>query len=199
MALSPRARQAVFVKSAPTPATFPPEGAPEIAFAGRSNVGKSSLINALTGFDGLARTSRTPGRTQLLNWFRVVPPSGPELAFVDLPGYGFAKVARDLRAAWQPLVEKFVTDRAVLKLVVVILDIRRGAEQEEEDLLEWLDSIDKPAQIVLTKADKVPKSKRFPAVAAARRELRLDRDPICFSAETGEGAAELWRAIASSV
>jgi GTP-binding protein len=195
---TPRAREAVFVKSAPSPANFPPEGAPEIAFAGRSNVGKSSLINTLTGFAGLARTSSTPGRTQLLNWFRVVPPIGPELRFVDLPGYGYAKVSRELRQAWQPLVEDFVTKRAVVRLVIVILDIRRGAEQEELDLLEWLDSIDKPAQVVLTKADKVVKSKRFPAAAAARRALGLARDPIVFSAETGDGVADLWRVITTA-
>lgn len=194
----PRAREAVFIKSAPSMATFPPEGDPEIAFAGRSNVGKSSLINTLTGFEGLARTSSTPGRTQLLNWFRIVPPTGPVLQFVDLPGFGYAKVPRYMRESWRPMVEEYITKRDTLRTVVVIVDTRRGPEAEEIELCEWLASLDRPVLVVCTKADKVPKSKRFPAAAAARRALGLPRDPILFSAETGEGVAELWRALLSA-
>lgn len=195
-----RRRSATFVASASSPASFPPPGAPEIAFAGRSNVGKSSLLNALTGVRGLARTSSTPGRTRLLNWFRVVPPRGPaELQFVDLPGYGYAKVSKAERAAWRPLVEAFVQGRPTLRLVVVIVDIRRGVEEEERELCEWLADVGRPALVVLTKADKLPKSKRFPAAAAVRRALGLARDPVVFSAETGEGADDLWRAILAAV
>src|SRR5215831_17296022 len=121
-----RAREASFLVSAAAPSGFPPEAAPEIAFAGRSNVGKSSLINTLVGKKGLAKTSSTPGRTRLLNWFDVVPQSGPRLAFVDLPGYGYAKVSKELRAGFGPLVERFVKDRSVLAAVVLIVDARRG-------------------------------------------------------------------------
>src|SRR5262245_55561387 len=147
-----RARHASFLKSAAGPDGYPPPGAPEIAFAGRSNVGKASLLNTLVGVPGLARTSSTPGRTQLLNWFKVVPPTGgPELAFVDLPGYGYAKVPQKLREGWRPLVEKYVTGRATLRLVVLIMDVRRAAESEEEELLEWLGSIEHRGVVDLTR------------------------------------------------
>jgi GTP-binding protein len=194
-----RARKATFLVSAPGPAGFPPPGAPEIAFAGRSNVGKSSLINTLTDVPKLAKTSSTPGRTQLLNWFSIVAPNGTPLSFVDLPGYGYAKVPVALRKQWQPMVETYVEQRAPLRLVVVLIDARRGAEREELELLEWLDHINKPAQVVLTKADKIVKSKRVPVAAATRRELGLARDPITFSAETADGVDPLWKAILHSV
>jgi len=190
-----RARSAEFVISASSPSGFPKPTLPEIAFAGRSNVGKSSLLNALTGRQGLARTSATPGRTRLLNWFRVTPPRGGELHFVDLPGYGYAKVPREMRDSWRPLVESFVTGRDTVKLVIVIIDARRGPEREEHELLEWLDDVDRRALVVLTKIDKLPKSKRVPAATASRRELSLPHEPILFSAESGEGIDELWRVI----
>jgi GTP-binding protein len=194
-----RAREATFVVSAATASGFPPEAAPEIAFAGRSNVGKSSLINTLVGKKGLAKTSSTPGRTRLLNWFDVVPQSGPRLAFVDLPGYGYAKVSKAMRAGFGPLVEAFVKDRTVLAAVVVLVDARRGPEDEEAELVDWLGEAGRRALVVLTKADKLAKNQRIPAALAARRRLGLPRDPILFSAETGDGAADLWRAILSAV
>jgi GTP-binding protein len=193
-----RAKRATFMLSAPAPANFPPPTAPEIAFAGRSNVGKSSLLNTLVGFAGLARTSSTPGRTRALNWFAIVPPKGPDLAFVDLPGYGYAAVSHAERKAWQPLVETFA-ERATLCLFIVLIDIRRGAEKEERELLEWLASEEIPALVVLTKADKVPKNKRHAFVQAARRDLRLSSPPLTFSAQTGEGVDELWRAVLAAV
>src|SRR5262245_52254289 len=118
-----KARSAKFVVSASAPSNFPPPGAPEIAFAGRSNVGKSSLLNALCGTKEIARVSKTPGRTRLLNWFAITTPKGTDLAFVDLPGYGYAKVPHEMRASWRPLVEKFA-ERENLKLFIVLVDLR---------------------------------------------------------------------------
>jgi GTP-binding protein len=191
-----RTRAARFVVSASAPAEFPPEGLPEVAFAGRSNVGKSTLINALVGKDGLARTSRTPGRTQLLNWFEVEGPQGGKLAFVDLPGYGYAKVPVAMQASWQGLIEAYLGERKVLRAVVLLVDVRRGAEGEEEDLAAWLAERGVPLITVVTKIDKVAKNKREPVLAAVKRGLGLKRAPLPFSALEGEGVDELWRAIA---
>src|SRR5262245_14804520 len=116
-----RARNATFITSASSPSGFPPATLPEVAFAGRSNVGKSSLINSLTGKKGLARTSATPGRTRLLNWFSIEAPMGKDVQFVDLPGYGYAKVPREMRDSWRPLVEAALAERDTMKLVVVIV------------------------------------------------------------------------------
>jgi GTP-binding protein len=177
---------------------FPAEDLPEVAFAGRSNVGKSSLINALVGVHRLAKTSQTPGRTRLLNWFRVEPPLGDALSFVDLPGYGYAKVSRSQRDAWRPLVESYLRGRGVLRGVVVLLDARRGAEAEEIDLLEWLASLEIPAIVVLTKTDKLPKARRKVVGMEVGRKLGGIR-PVLASAVTGEGLDEVWRGIARLV
>ncbi|MEM9489937.1 MAG: ribosome biogenesis GTP-binding protein YihA/YsxC [Myxococcota bacterium] len=190
-----KAKSATFVISASQPSGFPPPTLPEIAFAGRSNVGKSSLINTLVGVPRLARTSSTPGRTRLLNWFRVVPHKGPTAHFVDLPGYGYAKVPKAMRESWRPLIESYLSGRHALRALVLLIDTRRGAQSEEADLLDWLDDAEVPIITVLTKADKLAKNKRKPAAAAARRALDLAREPILFSAQTGAGLAELWRAI----
>jgi GTP-binding protein len=188
-----RPRRAEFVTSASEPRGFPRPELPEVAVAGRSNVGKSSLINALAGAPGLARTSNTPGRTRLLNWFRIEPQKGPAFVLVDLPGFGYARVSKTMRASWRPLVEAYVQGREVLRAVILLVDARRGAEEEEQDLVAWLADLGVPVQVVLTKADKLPKSKRKPASGGVRRELGLPRDPIVSSAETGEGLPELWR------
>jgi GTP-binding protein len=190
-----RARQATFRTSAVSPDGFPPPGAPEIAFAGRSNVGKSSLLNTLTGFKGLAKTSSTPGRTRMLNWFDVVTPAGKPVAFVDLPGYGYARVSKEMRKGFGTLIDRYITTRDALKMVVVIIDARRGPEDEELDFVPWLEQHGRAPLVVLTKADKLPKAQRQPAAAAARRALGLKRDPLLFSATSGEGLEELWRRI----
>lgn len=190
-----KAKSAEFVTSAANPSGFARPTLPEIAFAGRSNVGKSSLINTLVGVPGLARASRTPGRTRLLNWFRVVPPRGAPVHFVDLPGYGYARVPHEMRAAWRPLIESYLRDRPALRGLVLLIDARRGAEDEERDLLAWLREVGVPALVVVTKSDKLPKNKRKPAAMAVQRELGLERPALLFSSLDGEGVEALWRAL----
>jgi len=194
-----RPRAASFVISATRPADFPPGDLPEVAFAGRSNVGKSSLINALTDHAGLARTSRTPGRTRLLNWFRVetgkVVAGHDALHFVDLPGYGYAAVDRDLRASWRPLMESYLGERPALRAVVLLMDIRREVSHDELDFVPWLLERKLAVIPVMTKADKLGKAQRLPIAAAVKRDLGLPRMPLLFSAQDKLGIDELWKAI----
>ncbi|HUQ04682.1 MAG TPA: ribosome biogenesis GTP-binding protein YihA/YsxC [Kofleriaceae bacterium] len=198
-----RPRSAKFIISAAAPKDFPaPDAAmPEVAIAGRSNVGKSSLINALCGSD-LARTSRTPGRTRLVNWFRVDPAKGGPLALVDLPGYGYAQVDKSMRESWRPLIESYLDQRSVLKAVVLLVDIRRGVENEELDFAPWLLARNITVIPVLTKADKLGKAQRQPIAAKLQKELgkgpALTR-PILFSAHENLGLDDLWRAILKAV
>jgi GTP-binding protein len=182
---------AKFVTSAAKPTDFPPARLPELAVVGRSNVGKSSLINALVDQDGLARTSRTPGRTRLLNWFEV----DGRFHLVDLPGYGYAAVDRDMRAGWQPLIEEYLSKRDALAGVLLLIDVRRGPEDEELDFVPWLEAKKIPVVVALTKADKLPKNKRMLEIAKAKKTLALKRDPIAVSAQTGDGIDTVWRAL----
>lgn len=187
-------RSAVFVASATGPGNYPPEGPPEIAFAGRSNVGKSSLINTLVQRKKLVKTSSTPGRTRLLNFFLVNEAYG----FVDLPGYGYAKVPKQMRHTWQPMVETFLSKRGTLKGVVLICDIRRTPEQEERDLMAWLASRKIPCILAATKTDKLKRSKLEAEKASMARALSVEPGKIIlFSAKTSKGREEIWRAISS--
>jgi GTP-binding protein len=181
----PFAGDARFVVGATRPAELPPEGPPEIAFAGRSNVGKSSLLNRLLGRRSLARVSRTPGRTQQINFFAV----GEALRFVDLPGYGFARVPLHVKEEWRVLVEHYLGGRKALRAVVVLIDARRGLAADDARLLDFLDAQRIASVLVATKIDKLKQSERRAALASADRD---GRRPIPFSAATGEGAAELW-------
>ena len=184
-------RSATFVISASEPSQFPPPTLPEIGFAGRSNVGKSSLINALLGRRGLARTSATPGRTRQLNFFLV----NDAFVLVDLPGYGFAVGPETERLAWGPLVETYLVGRPTLRGVLLVVDARRGLEREEEELLAYLAALPRPATVVATKLDKLARSAARTALAAIGASVPV----IGFSARTGEGRDRLWRAVSAWV
>ncbi|HEX3762272.1 MAG TPA: ribosome biogenesis GTP-binding protein YihA/YsxC [Kofleriaceae bacterium] len=180
-----------FVTSAAAPSDFPPPSLPEIAVVGRSNVGKSSLINALVGQPGLARTSRTPGRTRLVNWFAI----GEKFHLVDLPGYGYAEVSQAMRDSWRPLIESYLAGRTSLAGVLLLIDVRRGVQEEELDFAPWLAEREMPVIVALTKADKLPKNKRMLEIRRARQALDLTRDPFAVSAQSGDGIEPLWRAV----
>ena len=171
------------------PARLPVTGLPEVAFAGRSNVGKSSALNTLLQRKALARVSRTPGRTQLVNLFDI----GGKLVFADLPGYGYAKVPDAVRMAWKPMIEAYLSDRADLKLVVVLVDIRREPQEMDGALLFALVEARIPSLVVATKVDKLSKQQVSRALAALRREFRLPPDqPIAFSSMEGTGFDPVW-------
>lgn len=183
---------AEFVKSAAKPSEYPPGDLPEVAIAGKSNVGKSSLINTLVNRKNLAKTSSQPGRTQTINFFRV----NEKISFVDLPGYGYAKAPLEVRKAWKPMVESYLQTRQEICLVILILDARRGASPDDLTLLDWLDYHQIPSLIVLTKADKLSQIERARQKKALTGFPLLDGKPLCFfSAVTGEGKEELWRRI----
>jgi GTP-binding protein len=182
-----------------TPKQFPAEGLPEVAFLGRSNVGKSSLLNALVGRKQLARTSGTPGKTRILHFFRVQA-GAAELALVDLPGYGFAKVSRRERDAWAKLVEGYLEARSPLRLAILLQDLRRDVSEDETLLLDWLDERGVPWLVAITKADKLKPMRRAARVKELVAQLaRPGSLAIATSAETRQGIDELWREILSAV
>ena len=187
--------RAHFVVSAAAPDQFPAATAPEIVFAGRSNVGKSSLINDLTGQTGLARASKTPGRTRLINWFAVTPKASLSLHFVDVPGYGYAAVPLDMRASWQPLIEALLEGGRPISLVLVLIDMRRGLGDEEQDFLDWLAERGLASHVVLTKADKLSKAERGVVAAQLKRRLAGKAGVTAFSTLEQLGRDELWTAI----
>ena len=189
-------KSAEFVTSATRPAQYPQALLPEIAFAGRSNVGKSSLINTLVNRKRLVKTSSTPGRTQLINFFDI----NRQVGFVDLPGYGYAKVPVSIRRKWGPMIETYLSGRKTLRGVVVIMDIRRIPRQEELNLLSWLVHYSIAAIPVLTKTDKLSKNKQAKQHDLIARALEMNTDDvILFSAKTRRGKDALWRAILSLI
>ena len=185
---------ATFVKSATSPEHYPRDGRPEIAFMGRSNVGKSSLINSLLGVRGLARTSSTPGRTQLINFFLI----NEAFHFVDLPGYGYARVPRDVKKHWGPMVEKYLATRPGLVLSIVITDSRHEPTELDLRMKQWLEAGGKPFIIVATKADKLS-SNRLRASLKRASAILDTSELVAYSAVTHSGANRIWKEITTRI
>jgi GTP-binding protein len=183
-----------FIKSAKQPDDFPQDRRPEIAFCGRSNIGKSSLLNALTNSHGLARTSSTPGRTQTLNFFLV----DECMYFVDLPGYGFAKVAKSERDTWGQMVEGYLVSREELRLTLMLVDCRIPPTDSDRMMKEWLDHHGIPNAVVLTKTDKLSKNALNKALRTSAQVLNT-KETIAFSAVTGFGKDAILKRIREAV
>ena len=184
--------KAEFVTSSGRPADFPADRLPEVAFLGRSNVGKSSLINTLVGRKGLAFTSSTPGRTQTINFYRI----NGALYFVDLPGYGYARVPKEQTGKWRGLIESYLLDRQNLSLCFLILDARRGWMDHDLELKSWLEFHNRRYQVIATKTDKLKQSEQEHGLAKIRKE---NAEPLPFSASTGRGVREIWQAISTTL
>jgi len=185
-------RHTEFIKSAAKPKDYPDTSLPEVAFVGRSNVGKSSLINVLVNRKNLVRTSSTPGRTQLINFFDV----NSNLVLVDLPGYGYAKAPPELRKQWQPMIETYLSARENLQAVVLILDIRRIPADGDLQMLRWLETYGIPPVIVVTKCDKLSKNELVRQAGVIATAIGRDRETLIpFSALTKTGRERVWQAI----
>jgi GTP-binding protein len=184
---------AEFIKSATEPSHYPEGNLPEVAFVGRSNVGKSSLINVLVQRKKLARTSQTPGCTQNINFFTI----NNLYSFVDLPGYGFARAPLSVRKKWGPMVEMYLRERETLRLAIFILDIRRDPAIEDIDLINWFCFYNIPFAFVLTKIDKLSRSQVAVRKRTIEKLIKMNPCPemIHFSAKTGEGREQIWKAI----
>jgi GTP-binding protein len=170
----------------------PDSSLPEIAFAGRSNVGKSSLLNTLVRRKSFARVSRTPGRTREINFFRI----NNSFVLVDLPGYGYARISKERKAEWRPLIESYVRRTTQLRGIVQLLDIRREPSEDDRAMLDFLAELEVPTIVALTKADKLSKAAARAQAASISKSLMLEPDQvILFSTQTGEGRAELLEAI----
>lgn len=183
--------KAEFIKSVNRPEQFPSDGLPEVAFLGRSNVGKSSLINAIAGQRGLAHTSNTPGRTQSINFYRI----DDRFYFSDLPGYGYAKVPVAAKVEWAKLIEQYLRERSTLRLSFLILDARRGWMEKDLELKAWLEANNHPYRVVASKIDKLNQAEQRRSIEAIRQYA----EPLPFSAITGRGVREIWQAITTTL
>jgi GTP-binding protein len=188
--------KADFVTSAVAPEGYPREGLPEIVFMGRSNVGKSSLINSLLGNRKLARTSRTPGRTQLINFFRI----NERFLFVDLPGYGYAKVPVAVRQQWGAMVENYLANRKELVLSILILDSRHAPTANDEQLKSWLEHHGLPFVVVSTKADRLSNNQLRNSLRTTANSLGMNVEAVLpYSSVTGRGGDRIWKTISERV
>ncbi len=183
-----------YITSAYLPEQIPEELHPEIAFIGSSNVGKSSLINTLLDRKNLAYTSKKPGKTRTINFFEV----NHSIYFVDLPGYGFAKVSKSMREDWEKLVTSYLSNRSTLKLIILIIDSRHGPKDADLDMLDYLLEFEKPVLLAATKVDKLKGNKRRQRLTEVRKDLDLgeEEELVPFSSITGEGKEELLEIIA---
>jgi GTP-binding protein len=182
---------AEFFRAAEDKKDYPPGEFSEVAFAGRSNVGKSSMINTLLGRRNLVRTSKTPGHTRKLNFYLI----NGRLFFVDLPGYGFARVPLEIREKWRPMVETYLKSRKQLAGVVVIVDARRPPTESDMSLIEFLQAYDKPLIVVATKADKLTNNQAAEQKRIIKSAVQVDVPVVFFSALNGLGKNELWKEI----
>jgi GTP-binding protein len=185
-----------FLKSAAAPEHFPAAGAAEIAFLGRSNVGKSSLINALLG-QKIAHVSSTPGRTQTINFIEIRQKPQtvePDLILADLPGYGYAKISREISAEWPKFIEPYLAEREPLRLSVVLIDANVPAQKSDRQLIEWLQKHDRELLLVATKSDRLSANQLNKSLATLRREHEVERI-VPVSAKTKKGMPELWQEI----
>jgi GTP-binding protein len=185
--------EAEFLTSAATPQQFPPESLPEYAFLGRSNVGKSSLLNCLVGIKKLAHVSSTPGRTQTINFYRV----GPRFYLVDLPGYGYARVPKSESHGWKALVDAYLLHRQTLELALLLVDSRRGWMDSDRQLRDYLEYHRRPYVVVATKIDKLNRKEETQSMNALRKETP-NAVILPFSALSGRGVREIWQTITNS-
>jgi GTP-binding protein len=182
-----------FITSSGRLEACPPALLPEASFVGRSNVGKSSLLNSLFGRKGLAKTSRTPGKTRLINFFLV----DDAYYFADLPGYGYAKVPAIVKKSWAPMIEDYLAHRETLRVVVLLLDARHAPSVADQQMKDWLDYHQRPVIFVATKIDKISRNQKTHAMEVIRKELKLKKEDLLipFSAKTDAGRYELLRAL----
>lgn len=190
-----KVNHAEFIISAVKEEQYPTDGLVEFALAGRSNVGKSSFINKMIGRKNLARTSSKPGKTQTLNFYKI----NDAFYFVDVPGYGFARVSKSEREAWGRMIETYLGQREPLKMVLLIVDLRHAPSKDDQLMYEWLKHYDIPTMIVATKADKIPKGKHQKHVKIVKETLQVDKNDtvVLFSSETGFGKEEAWKQLSA--
>ena len=184
-------RKVEFAGSAVERSQYPKDGLPEIVLIGKSNVGKSSLINTFVGRKGFAKTSSTPGKTRTINFYRI----NNSFYLVDLPGYGYAKVPHHVRRAWRDMIEGYIEGRENIKGAFIILDPRRDPGSIEKGLYEWIERFEWPVVTILTKIDKLSRNQLFKRMSLIKKALSLE-DVVSFSAVTGEGKGELGKRIA---